>query len=208
MQISSTPDQECYAIILAAGASGRMGRPKADLPWLDGKPLLAWTMDALIRAGWNSRVVLSPSLAATWIPRLPSNSLVVNPRPERGKITSLVAGVEVLPRAAKWILITAIDQPRPPALYQRLREEVESATQKILVPNHLGHRGHPIVLSGALRDELLAVREDSFGLRGFLDAHREETRRLPGCDPSWLRWDFNTPDAYEEAFAFFSALPA
>lgn len=56
---SRTPD---YALILAAGQSRRMGRPKAFLPWLDEKPLVAWMTEKLTAAGWQPRAVLGPAL--------------------------------------------------------------------------------------------------------------------------------------------------
>jgi molybdenum cofactor cytidylyltransferase len=192
-----------YAVVLAAGKSGRMGREKARLPWLDGKPLLQWTMEALATSGWRPLVVLGPAHFASWAAELPAGCVVLNPDPARGKTTSLAAGIRSVPTDARRILVTAVDQPRPPALYGRLRREAETSTDKILVPDRLGGRGHPVVIAGSARNELLALDENSFGLRGWLDAHRAETRRLPDCDPAWLSWDLNTPDAYEAALGFF-----
>ena len=96
-------------------------------------------------------------------------------------------------------------QPRPKALYRRLREAAQTHGRKILVPDRQGGRGHPVVLASSFRNELLALDENSQGLRGLLDAHREETGRLPDCNPAWLRWDLNTSGAYEEALAFFQS---
>lgn len=192
-----------FAIVLAAGNSGRMGREKARLPWLDGKSLLQWTVDVLESAGWQPLVVLGPNHFAYWNAELPAGCAVLNPDPSRGKTTSLAAGVQSVQRDATRILITSADQPRPPALYERLRRESETSREKILLPDHCGKRGHPIVIAGSARDELLALGEDSQGLRGWLDAHRAETRRLMDCDPAWLKWDLNTPAEYEEALGFF-----
>jgi molybdenum cofactor cytidylyltransferase len=128
---------------------------------------------------------------------------VLNPDPARGKASSLTCGVEKLSPETKWILISAVDQPRLPALYQRLREEAETSGATIIVPTREGSRGHPVVLSGTLRDELLALEEDSQGLRGLLDAYRSETHRLPDGDMEDQQWDMNTPAAYQAALAFF-----
>jgi molybdenum cofactor cytidylyltransferase len=105
----------------------------------------------------------------------------------------LAAGVQSVPREAQRILITAVDQPRPPALYERLRREADRMHDFILLPSHNGRRGHPVVIPGSARDELLALEEHSLGLRGWLDAHPAETFPLPGCNPLWLKWDLNTP---------------
>ncbi len=194
-----------HAIILAAGRSARMGREKSSLPWLKGQPLLLWMVEELSVAGWSPVVVLRPEHFAFWEFALPKDCAVVNPEPERGKTTSLAAGLHHVPPDAKWLLLTAVDQPRPPALYRRLREAAQTHSGRILVPDRLGGRGHPVVLAGSLRNQLLALDEGSQGLRGLLNAHREETCRLPDCNPAWLRWDLNTPGVYEEALAFFQS---
>jgi CTP:molybdopterin cytidylyltransferase MocA len=192
-----------HAIILAAGQSARMGREKSSLPWLKGQPLLLWMVEELSAGGWQPVVVLRPENFAFWKSVLPQGCAVINPEPERGKTTSLAAGLHHVPPHAKWLLLTAVDQPRPRALYRRLREATQTLRGKILVPDRQGRSGHPVVLASSLRNQLLALDESSQGLRGLLNAHREETCRLPDCNPAWLRWDLNTPDAYEEALAFF-----
>ena len=194
-----------HAIILAAGRSARMGREKSSLPWLKGLPLLLWMVEELSVAGWSPVVVLRPEHFAFWEFALPKGCAVANPEPDRGKTTSLAAGLHHVPPDTKWLLLTAVDQPRPAALYRRLREAAQAHGGRILVPDRLGGRGHPVVLAGSLRNQLLALDEGSQGLRGFLDAHREETYRLPDCNPAWLRWDLNTPGVYEEALAFFQS---
>jgi molybdenum cofactor cytidylyltransferase len=192
-----------FAVVLAAGNSGRMGREKARLPWLDGKSLLQWTVDTLTATGWQPLVVLGPEHFAYWDAKLPASCAVLNPDPARGKTTSLAAGVKAVPGNAERILITAVDQPRPAALYERLSRESETSGEKILVPDHLGRRGHPVVISGSFRNELFSLDEGTLGLRGWLDAHRAETLHLANCDPAWLQWNLNTPAAYEEALMFF-----
>ncbi len=193
---------DLHAIILAAGASDRMGRDKAALPWLGDSPLLPWMVKTLATAGWLPKVVLGPHTEPFWRDRLPGVSLCLNPHPELGKITSIQTGLRAVPPRARRILITAVDQPRPPALYRLLANL--AGTSPVLVPDNAGHRGHPVVLSAGLREELAALTETTLGLRGFLDKHRAETT-LAACPAEWLRWDFNTPGAYREALAWFRA---
>ena len=177
-----------HAIILAAGRSARIGREKSSSV-----------------AGWGPVVVLRRENFAFWKSALPQGCAVLNPEPELGKTTSLAAGLHHVPPDAKWLLLTAVDQPRPPALYRRLREAAQTHSSGIIVPDRLGGRGHPVVLASSMRNELLALDEGSQGLRGLLDAHREETYRLLDCNPAWLRRDLNTPRVYEEALAFFQS---
>lgn len=191
-----------HAIILAAGASDRMGRDKAALPWLDDLMLLPWMAEALSSAGWQPKVVLGPHTEPFWRDRLPGVFLSLNPHPELGKITSVQTGLQAIPSDARHILITAVDQPRPPALYRLLASL--AGTARILVPDNAGHRGHPAVISTVLREEISVVDEQTLGLRGFLDRHRADTTLVP-CPAAWLRWDFNTPETYQEALAWFRA---
>lgn len=176
-----------------------MGLPKSRLSWLEGMPLLAWTLRELRSAGWEPVVVLNPADFSHWASLLPDARLVENPHPERGKAGSLVTGLRAVPERARRFLFTAIDQPRPGAIYRQLRGE-EAA---IVVPEHGTSRGHPVVVSSEFRQELLRAGDDSLGLRGFLDRHRGETVRVPMDDPAWLAWDLNTPAEYENALAFF-----
>lgn len=194
-------DSQAFAVILAAGSSTRMGREKAGLPWLNGQPLLLWMVEALSEVGWDARVVLGPTQFECWVPLLPAGCAVLNPHPEHGKTTSLIAGVTAVPHTAKHILVTAVDQPRPPAVYSGLLEAARSCKQTILVPDREGHRGHPVVFPGFFREQLLSTNEDTAGLRGILARH--EVEKLQGFDPEALGWDLNTPFDYEGALAYF-----
>jgi len=196
--LASTP--EYAAIILAAGLSSRMGRDKASLPWLAGRCLLEWTVATLRDAGWEPIVVVGPHNHAAWRNQLADTTIVLNPDPNRGKTSSIAAGASVLPSSAKHILLAGVDQPRPPAVYHLLNEVAHP--ERIVVPGDGAHRDHPIVVGAKWRELLLALNEEAEGLRGLMDANRESLVRVP-CDPEWLRWDCNTPDAYEAALEWF-----
>jgi molybdenum cofactor cytidylyltransferase len=190
------------ALILAAGTSRRMGRDKAGLPWLNGDELLPWLVKTLAATGWEPVAVVNPETEIHWRQRLDPDRICVNPRAAEGKTTSLAAGLSALPHPSGPVLITAVDQPRPPELYRRLA--ASAGIETILVPNQAGRRGHPVVVPERFRAELGALTEETLGLRGFLNRHRPETRFLE-CPPDWLRWDLNTPETHAEALAWFRA---
>src|SRR5512146_314147 len=94
-------------VILAAGASTRMGRDKALLPWR-GRTFLTAAIDLLchetdfvvVVAGGNSMKLL-PLISAA------GASMVVNPDPERGQFSSLRIGLqEVLNRGRDAAVVT------------------------------------------------------------------------------------------------------
>lgn len=191
---------EYAALILAAGLSSRMGRDKASLPWLGGKSLLPWTLEVLRESGWSPLVVVGPHNQAFWESRLPGATVVMNPDPARGKTSSIAVGAAAAPKAARHLLLAGVDQPRPPAVYRLLREAADET--RIVVPGDGKHRDHPIVIGARWRERLMHLDEQAQGLRGLMDAEQASLTRLP-CPPEWLRWDCNTPQAYEEARAWF-----
>ena len=195
---------EFIAIILAAGASTRMGRDKAALPWIDGRPLLLWMTSVLGESGWRPIVVVGPHNHSAWRKCIPDASLVVNPSPERGKTGSIATAIRSLRLPAEKLLVTSIDQPRPPTLYQFLREAAVERSEMIVAPNNAGHRGHPVIVDGSLHDRLLTLNEATFGLRGLLNEFRSSTHLLP-CDSTWLQWDCNTPETYRAALEWFQS---
>jgi molybdenum cofactor cytidylyltransferase len=177
-----------------------MGRDKAALPWLGDTLLLPWLVETLEESGWNPIVVVGPRTDAFWKQRLPEAILRLNPHPERGKTTSVTTGLRALPPNTGPFLVTAVDQPRPRELYELLAAKAGGSS--ILMPDNNGHRGHPIVFPGRFLNQMATLEEDTLGLRGFLDSHREETSLLP-YPAEWLQWDLNTPGAYEQALEWF-----
>src|SRR4029453_5388452 len=99
-------------IVLAAGASRRMGRPKALLPLgASGLPFVRVICDMLTAAGVSPIVVVTRAeLLESLAGGLPDTKLAVNRDPERGQLSSLLAGLDLLgaPPAA---MMTLVDLP-------------------------------------------------------------------------------------------------
>lgn len=189
------------AIILAAGLSSRMGRDKAQLPWLGERCLAPWMTSALEEAGWQVRVVLGPHNWSWGEGALAVVRKVLNPRPEEGKSRSLQLGLEDCPDRGS-VLITAVDQPRPAGLYRSLRAAANEFPDFIHLPAAGERRGHPLVIGAGCRDLLADVESRPRGMRSVLDAYPERVRKLvvpencPHCD-------FNNPLDYQQALAAF-----
>src|SRR5688500_16110314 len=87
------------AVVPAAGASRRMGRPKLTLPWREGSVLDA-TLAALLAGGAERALVVAGQggVLAGWQP--PAGvALARNPTPERGMLSSVRAGLAALAEA-------------------------------------------------------------------------------------------------------------
>lgn len=136
-----------HAVVLAAGASRRMGRPKLVLPWGE-TTVLGQVLDNLGATRVEGTVVVTGCDAALVqaiaAPRgIPA---VHNPSWADGLTSSLQAGVRALPAAAGAALVVLADQPMIDArLLEDVIEAFAAAEGSIVVPVHDGRRGHPVL---------------------------------------------------------------
>ena len=147
------------AIVLAAGESSRMGRPKALLEWR-GRPFLEHVCDALRRAGVEDRVVVlgraSREVLAAWTPS--GEKVAVNPHPEHGQLSSLREGLREAAESAEGFMICLADQPTvQPETYRKIMDFWAGAKDAVVIPRAFRaadsrmKRGHPIIIPAAHR---------------------------------------------------------
>ena len=189
------------AIILAAGASRRMGQPKPLLPW-GGRPLLAWELDELMRSSVDDIVVVLGA-GAEGVRRALGDGArycVFNARWPQGRATSLARAAAALASGSRprpdAIVVQNVDQPTRADIIDRLVAELRASGADIVQPWYGGEPGHPVVLSGALLDELREVREETLGLRAVLERHAP--RLVAMDDEPVVRIDLDTPDTLDE----------
>jgi len=133
-------------VVLAAGRSSRMGRPKSDVR-LGGQTLLA---RALTTLGQTSplAVVVAPGRvdAALAAGAVAPVDVVVNPDPDRGMLSSIATGLQAV--GGGWTLLLPVDCPLVPARAAALLVASRRATPRCVavVPKHAGRRGHPVLL--------------------------------------------------------------
>lgn len=190
------------AIILAAGASRRMGEPKPLLPW-GGRTLLAWELDELMSSCADEIIVVTGNRSEAVRRSLGDGAryCVFNQQWGQGRATSLARGARALiergvtPEA---IVVQNVDQPTRAEIIDRLVGELRSSGAEAVQPSYRGKAGHPVVLDGALLLELAAAREETMGLRAVIEAH---PARLIEVDDPVVRIDLDTPDTLDEARA-------
>ena len=160
------PGQGVAGIVLAAGASSRMGRPKMLLP-MDGGTLLSMVSRALLDGGLSAvAVVLGHD--AERVRResgLPEDSrlrIVVNQDWPSGMASSLRAGLGAC-GDSEAVLVALGDQPGITA--DRVRRIVSACRPggSLVLPAHEGRAGHPVLFGRRLFDELRALRGDVGG---------------------------------------------
>ncbi len=189
------------AIVLAAGASSRMGRPKPLLPWGD-RNLLAWELDELLRSCVDEIVVVTGARADEVRRSLGGGARYCefNPRWALGRAGSLACGARALLKDARAapeaVVVQNVDQPTRHNIIDRLVEELCSGDAQAVQPGHRGRAGHPVVVAGSLLPELAAASERTLGLRGVLEQH--PPRRLAMDDEPVVRIDLDTPDSLDE----------
>ncbi|MDG1525567.1 MAG: NTP transferase domain-containing protein, partial [Candidatus Thalassarchaeaceae archaeon] len=80
-------------IVLAAGASTRLGQPKA-LVDVGGKPLIQYLVERLENAGLKPVIVTRAELSVDILLALPERTVVINPNPDAGRTGSLQCGLK------------------------------------------------------------------------------------------------------------------
>src|SRR5712692_7043831 len=104
------------AIVLAAGKSSRMGRPKANLPLEGGDTFLTRIVRTLSDAEVSDIIVVvghdADVIVETFAPSGLAARFVANPDYEAGQLSSLVAGLRVIDRpGVVAMLVTLVDVP-------------------------------------------------------------------------------------------------
>ena len=201
-----------HAVVPAAGASRRMGRPKLLLPWGSrGETVVGAVVEALA-AGGAGRVALVVGPPADEVAvelaawgRRRGLTVAANPHPERGMLSSILCGVAALGgaddlrRRNTALLVTPADLP---ALAPSTVAAVAAALRAgalLAVPLHRGRRGHPLGIASSLLPEIARL-ELAAGLRQLVARHADALVEVPVDDPGAVH-DVDTPDDYRRLAA-------
>jgi molybdenum cofactor cytidylyltransferase len=184
------------AIVLAAGASSRMGSPKALLPWR-GTTLLGFAIEQLRAAGVESIVVvlgLAHESIEADVSELRGAAVGLNLDEASGRSASIRIGASAIADDTAQVIVQSVDQPCTTDVLEALLEQAG----EVVVPVQNGRRGHPVCFSGRLLAELRAVSEDAEGLRAVVRRHPVTEVEVTSAA---VFWNLNTPEAYQAAVA-------
>jgi len=187
------------AVVLAAGLSRRMGRPKLVLP-LGGKPVLERVLDVLRRAKVDETVVVLGANAAQVrkIVRFEKEKVVVNPGYRKGMSSSIRVGLRSIDRDADAVLIVLGDQPFLSA--RTVDAVVDGFVEKrapVVVPVLRGVRGNPVLFARSVFPKAVKIRGD-VGAKSVVKAYGESVLEVPVQDEGVL-FDIDTPSEYRRA---------
>jgi molybdenum cofactor cytidylyltransferase len=173
-------------VILAAGASSRMGSDKALLPWRNGT-FLSSAINAL-QAASDLVIVVAGHNQQSVAPTVYSNGafLVTNRNPDDGQFSSLRVGLnEVLGRGRDAAIITLVDRPAPKVeTIETLKQAFLAAPDHIwaVVPEFNSRHGHPFIAGREMIEAFLRAPSTS-NAREVEHAHQEHILYLPVTDP-------------------------
>jgi molybdenum cofactor cytidylyltransferase len=201
---------DVVGIVLAAGRSSRMGRPKALLPAGGGAETFVGRLLGTLRAGGVAHVAVvgrpgDTALRAEVSAREPGPAFLVNPDPDRGQLSSLLIGVDYAEsRRAAGILVVPVDIPMiTPATIAAAIAAFRSSEAPIVRVTHAGQHGHPVLFRAALFAELRTA-DPSVGAKAVVRARAGDVLAVDVPDPGVLR-DIDVPEDYRRMFGTFPA---
>lgn len=187
------------AILLAAGESKRMGRPKQLLEW-QGTTLLQHTLKSLIDSDADEIVLVlghEAALIRKSLPALPIK-IVTNPDYKQGMATSLKQGLLAVNPSSEAFLVLLADQPAiGPEIINTLIHRFRQADPKrgIVRPTHRGRQGHPVLIGRQYLNEALQLQGD-VGARRILLNHPGDILEIEVDQDAVLK-DIDTPEEYQ-----------
>ena len=182
-------------IVLAAGLSRRMGRPKVLLP-LEGRPVVRHVVENLIAARLAPIIVVTGTehrAIETALAGLPV-TLALNAHPESGQASSIRVGIAALPPTARAAVVALGDQPFvAPEVIARLLGTRERTGKAIVAPRYRDGRGNPVLFARETFAEIEQLTGDQ-GARSVIERDPSRTAIVDFDRP--MPQDVDTPEDY------------
>jgi CTP:molybdopterin cytidylyltransferase MocA len=183
-------------IILAAGASERMGTPKALLDF-HGETFIA-RLVRVLSADCGIVIVVLGNHVDQIRPHVPSPAhVVINPDPSRGQLSSLQTGLAELRPNAEGFAFIPVDCPAvAEETLARLAHAFEQRDRetRFVIPRMNAKRGHPVLGTREVAAELLALGPTDEA-RSVVHRHVPQTQYVEVADTGIFA-DVDTPEAY------------
>lgn len=190
------------AIILAAGQSARMGKPKLFLPYLN-TPLIYYPVSLAVAQKFNPIIVVggkySKRLQLDLSEFSKQISIIHNPQYETGMSSSLKSGINAIDAEVDGVFIFLGDQPLlsidvvDELIHVYKQNKVKGA--KIIRPRYAMQPGHPIFFEKSLFQEFQALSGDEGG-KSIIKANEDKLLYVD-FENTKLNLDIDTPQEYE-----------
>lgn len=209
--MSDEPPVTLAAIILAAGDSARMGRPKALLDF-GGKPAIARILETARKAGITKFLVVLGKHAEV-IQKgadLAGCGVLVNEHPERGQLSSMQLGMSRLDFATDAAFIWPVDCPLVRAEDLKALAQAyakgRAALMRIFLPVNGGKRGHPMLVDIGFRQPFMELHNGQ-SARDVIAANPTQVQDVPVANTGVLL-DIDTPEDYAVAVKVWESMKA
>ena len=173
-----------------------MNAPKAFLKFSDKENFLQRIIHVYQKAGIKDIIiVLSPQIESDINKQdYEGVRFVVNPKPERGRMSSLKTGLQLVENG--YVLVKNVDSPLVTVDCIKLLLEAGTSADYI-VPVYRGDGGHPVLLSNNVVKHIIDMESDDFKLNGMLKAFN---RAVIEVNDEGVLVNINTPVDYEKYF--------
>jgi molybdenum cofactor cytidylyltransferase len=194
-------DKIVSGLILAAGASTRLGQPKQLLPF-KGITLVGWTVHQFESCASLDEVVVVLGTTADEVRKqvkFGRSKIVKNLATGEGCSASYRVGIEAFHPKTEAMVVLLGDQP---GVNPFIVEQVVSAWKveggKIVLANYQGRKGHPMLFARELFEQLVRLHGDK-AVWKVVDQHPDWVREV-AIDRPYPR-DINTWEDYEAILA-------
>ena len=197
-------------IVLSAGESERMGKPKLLLP-LGESTILEQTIDNFLNSKVNDVIVVVGDRAEEMTSLIASRAVkvAVNPLYRQGMSTSIVTGLTLTSDKTQAVMLALADQPFiDTQTINHLIEAFSTQNKGIAIPVYQGRRGHPVIFAIKYKEELLSLKGD-IGGRQIIEQHPDDILEVAvNCEG--INIDIDTYEDYhcginEEPLSTFSS---
>lgn len=188
------------AIVLAAGESRRMGKPKPLLRF--GEKTFLEQIISVLRLSDVDRITVVLGADARTIQRsidLSGTDIVINKDYRKGQLSSLIAGLKNAPSQTDAILVCLVDNPFITAtIVNRIVATFRETNSPIVVPVFNGKRGHPVLFSRSLFKELINAPAEE-GARHVVYSNEDKVVEIRTSDGN-IVVGIDTPEDYRSYF--------
>ena len=185
-------------IILAAGESKRMGRPKQLLSF-GSSTILEHVVENLLRSRIGELILVLGHESGAIKARFEGAplKLIVNPDYRQGMSTSISCGIKEVSPDTRAFLIALGDQPLVRSeVVDQLVSAFEEGGSGIILPSFGGLAGHPVIFDLKYRDALLSLTGDKGG-KSIVAAHPEDVRQVE-VETASVVYDIDKWEDYQE----------
>ena len=186
-----------WAMILAAGESKRMEKPKLLLPYGE-KTIIETIVETVVSSKIEKTLVILGSDREKIEEKIKNSpvEIVYNPDFRSGMLSSVQCGFKALPEETRAVLVVLGDQPKISTdVINKLIDAYKSTGKGIVLPVYKKERGHPVLIDVKYGEEVENLSPE-IGLRGTVYNHPEDILEV-GVETSSIFQDIDDESDYK-----------